>query len=146
MNRTFAYSFDRETFFGSFESRAQAFEAAVKRAEEQNNTADQVYVGLRVPADPQATNHAAEVIKNMRKRAKAAFGDDAAEYLANLSKDQQRDLDGALETTISRWLANYRLMPTFSRIEAISEHPIPLATTKVSTDRDREVHDLGQSE
>jgi hypothetical protein len=144
----FAYSFDRETFFGSFDSRAAAFDAAVRRAGELNNQVDQVYIGLRVPGDPQASGHARELIKTLRTRAAAARGegegDDA--YLANVTSEQMRDLDGAIETTILRWLQNYRLMPTFYRVEAISEHPIPTAASITQSTREREVQDLGESQ
>jgi hypothetical protein len=147
VNRTFAYSFDRETFVGSFESRAQAFEAAVRRAQEMNNQVDQVYVGLRVPGDAQAAGHARELIKTMRKRAAAAFGDAASDYLFSVTPEQQRDLDGAIETTVLRWLQNYRLTPTFNRIEAISEHPIPTVSAAASSSsRESEVYDLGESD
>src|SRR4051812_46343967 len=107
----FAYSFDRETFSGSFDSRAAAFDAAVHRAAELNNQVDQVYIGLRVPGDPQACGHAREVIKSMRRRAASAAGENDGAYLANITPEQIRDLDGALETSLLRWLQNYRLMP-----------------------------------
>src|SRR5690348_5279940 len=75
VNRMFAYSFDRETFFGSFDSRAAAFDAAVHRAADLNNQVDQVYIGLRVPGDPQASGYARDLIKTMRTRAAAARGE-----------------------------------------------------------------------
>ena len=81
----------------------------------------------------------------MRERAHVAAGDDSASYLAHVTADQARDLDGALEATILRWLANYKLGPQFHRIEAVSEHPIiSQAYEGFGTNgTDREVHDLG---
>ena len=45
------------------------------------------------------------------------------------------------------WLANYKLMPSFFRIEAVSEHPVPTHThAGFGKTRDDEVHDLGESD
>lgn len=145
MKGTYAYSFDRESYTGVFNTRDEAVRAGCAAAERLHTQLTEIYVGQRVAGDPQADLHAWEVIKSMRERARTAAGDDSAGYLAHVTADQARDLDGALEATILRWLANYKLGPQFFRIEAVSEHPIP---TQVYAGfgrnaADREVHDLG---
>src|SRR5215203_3969498 len=122
---TYAYSLDRETFTGIFNSRKEAYEAGCTAADRLHSQVTEIYVGQRVAGDPQADLHAWEVIKSMRERARAAAGDDAAGYLARVNGDQAKDLDGALEAVILRWLNLHKLAPTFFRIEAVSEHPLP---------------------
>src|SRR5437762_13730027 len=110
---TYAYSLDRETFTGVFNSRREAFAAGRIAAERLHSQVTEVYVGQRVAGDSQADLHAWEVIKSMRDRARAAVGDEAAGYMARVTAEQAKDLDGALETVINRWLANYKLSPRF---------------------------------
>ena len=145
---TYAYSLDRESFTGIYSSRQEAFEAGCEAADRLHTQLTEVYVGQRVAGDPQANLHAWEVIKSMRERAREAAGDDADTYLAGVTEEQARDLDGALETTIQRWLSNYKVGPTFFRIEAISEHPLPSVAhaTFGNGDSEREVSEIGESE
>ena len=101
---------DRESFTGVFNSRTEAFEAGCIAADRLNAQVTEIYVGQRVAGDPQANLHAWEVIKSMRERARAAAGDDDAhDYLAHVTEEQARDLDGALESAILRTVppANY---------------------------------------
>jgi hypothetical protein len=144
---TYAYSLDRETFTGVFNTREEAFHAGCYAAERLHANITEVYVGQRVGGDAQADLHAWELIKCMRDRARAAVGDDAAGYLAHVSNEQVKDLDGAVEATIQRWLANYKLGPGFFRIEAVSEHPVPTHThAGFGKTRDDEVHEIGESD
>ena len=62
-----------------------------------------------------------------------------------MTAEQAKDLDGALEAVIERWQANYKLSPSFFRIEAVSEHPLP-TVAQVYSNGDDEVYDLGTSE
>ena len=128
MKGTFAYSLDRETYTGVYNTRAEAFRAGCDAAERLHSSVTEIYVGQRVAGDPQADLHAYELIKSMRTRARAAAGDDSTGYLANITADQARDLDGAIEAAVLRWLANHKLGPAFQRIEAVSEHPINCVT------------------
>jgi hypothetical protein len=145
---TFAYSLDRETYTGVFNTRDEAFRAGSAAAERLHSQVTEVYVGQRVAGDPQADLHAWEVIKSMRSRARAAAGDDATGYLAHVTADQARDLDGAIEAAVLRWLGNYKLGPQFHRIEAVSEHAInTLSYAGFGKDNgDDEVHDLGNED
>ena len=147
MKGTYAYSLDRETFTGVYGTRAEAFAAGCAAAERGYTQLTEIYVGQRVGGDAQANLHAWEVIKEMRERARAAAGDEAAEYLKHVTEEQARDLDGALEATLQRWLANYKLTPTFFRIEAVSEHPLPsVAHATFGSNGEREVSEIGESE
>ena len=145
MKGTFAYSLDRETYTGVFNTRDEAFRAGSVAAERLHSQVTEVYVGQRVAGDPQADLHAWEVIKSMRTRARAAAGDDATGYLAHVTAEQARDLDGAIEAAVLRWLGNYKLGPQFFRIEAVSEHPINSFSYAGfgKGEDDDEVHDLG---
>lgn len=145
MRGTYAFSFDRETFEGTFETRDQAYRAAVQRATQLNIASDTpIYTGQRMAADPQASGHAREVCNSMRRRSREHLGDVADGYLKHVSDDQLLDLDRALEAVIGRWLGNYKLAPTWFRIGAISEHAMPLVH-QVPSPTDREVQ-VGMSE
>jgi hypothetical protein len=121
---TYAFSLDRETYTGVFNTRDEAFRAGCDAADRLHSSVTEIYVGQRVAGDPQADLHAWELIKSMRSRARAAAGDDSTGYLAHVTAEQARDLDGAIEAVVLRWLANHKLGPNFQRIEAVSEHPI----------------------
>jgi hypothetical protein len=141
---TYAFSLDRETYNGVYNTRDEAFRAGCAAAERLHSSVTEVYVGQRVAGDPQADLHAWELIKSMRSRARSAAGDDSTGYLKNVTAEQARDLDGAIEAAVLRWLANHKLGPAFHRIEAVSEHPISTMSHAGfgQTKRD-EVEDIG---
>jgi hypothetical protein len=143
---TYAFSLDRETFSGVFSTRDEAFQAGVTAADRLNAQVTEIYVGQRVAGDAQANLHSWEIIKCMRDRARQIAGDDANDFLAHVTEQQANDLDGAIEAVVTRWLNNYKLAPTFFRIEAISEHPMPTVTHATFGQQDDEVTDLGESE
>jgi hypothetical protein len=144
---TYAYSLDRETFTGIFNTRDEAFRAGCYAAERLHAQVNEVYVGQRVAGDPQADLHAWELIKCMRDRARATAGDEAVGYLTHVTNEQAKDLDGAIEATLLRWLTNYKLGPGFFRIEAVSEHPVPTHThAGFGKKSDDEVHEIGESD
>lgn len=141
---TYAYALDHENFQGVFQTRQQAAEAGFAHAFRTGLPINVVFVGQRVIGDPQANLQAWSIIKSMRERARGAMGDAAANYLSGVTAQQAEDLDRALEATIQRWLTNYKLGPTFFKIEGISEHPMPLIAQVHSGDTD-EVYDLGDA-
>ena len=146
MRGTYAFSIDRESFTGVFSTRKEAFAAGCQAAERLGAQVNEIYVGQRVGGDPQANLHAYELIKSMRARARAAAGEEARRYLAEVTEAQANDLDGAIEAVVARWLANYKLTPSFFRIEAISEHALPTVTHASFGQQDREVTEIGESE
>jgi hypothetical protein len=144
---TYAYSLDRESYTGVFTTREEAFRAGCQAADRLHSNQNEIYVGQRVVGDPQADLHAWEIIKSMKQRARGAAGDQSAAYLANVTAEQARDLDGALESTILRWLAAHKLGPTFQRIESVSEHSMPCVTyAGFGQSEDDEVHEIGESD
>jgi hypothetical protein len=149
-HHTYAYSFDRETFTGAFATRDEAYRAAVARASGMEDTPAEIFVGERVPADPQASGHATELIKAMARRARAAAGEGADEYLRRVNDQQEAELDEAVECTILDWLTRHEMMPTFADVRAISEHPMPALTgapeAGLVKSRSDEVSDLGTTE
>ena len=122
----FAYSFDRHTYTGPFDSRAEAIAAGIVRSRELGAAGiDCVCVGMIVQPDPQASGHAEEVIKNMVRRARGAAGESYEGYLTRVTEQQEAELDEGLERTIMDWLKKHELMPQFTRVRGVSEHPIP---------------------
>jgi hypothetical protein len=124
MSGRYAYSLDRETFLGQFDSRADALRAALSAARQQTEPPTEVYVGLKIAGDAQANGHAEHVIQHMIDRARTA-SDAGAHYLQNLNEQEEADLDTMLDSAISAWLRKHNRMPTFFSVEAISEHPVP---------------------
>jgi len=142
---TYAYSLDGQRYIGSFETREQALTIALEAARQRRTPPESVFVGRSVPVDPKASGHARIIVSNMAARAREEAGDVGSEYLQNLPKDQIEELDAALETTILGWLTKHDLLPTFFRVEAISEHPVPTPRAAPPTPSN-EVHDLGVSD
>src|SRR3954467_3552407 len=124
MSGRYAYSLDRETFLGQFDSRADALRAALTAARQQSGPPTEVYIGLKIAGDTQSTGHAEHVIERMIDRARTR-NDSAARYLRNVNEQEEADLDAALSEAINAWLKKHDRMPTFFRVEAISEHPVP---------------------
>ena len=73
-------------------------------------------------------------------------GSPGAGYLTKLDKAHVEDLDRALENTVLGWLTRHHLMPTFFRVESVSEHTVPAPTKRGGAGADDEVHDLGVSD
>jgi len=141
----FAYSFDRESFTGSYPSRNQALAAALEHARQLGDGLSTVYVAVRVPGDPQASGHAEHVIKCMARRARHGAGDAAEGYLKRINDQQEAELDDALRDAITAWLTKHELLPTFYEIKSVSEHQLPVSK-QVQCGSSDEVHELGVSE
>jgi hypothetical protein len=122
----FAYSFDRHSYTGPFNSRQDAIAAGIARSREIGAAGiEAVYVGMIVLPDPQASGHAEEVIKNMVRRFRGASGESYEGYLTRVTEQQEAELDAALEQCILGWLKKHNLMPHFTKVRGVSEHPIP---------------------
>jgi hypothetical protein len=146
MSAKYSFSFDRETFEGSYNSRSEAFAGALKKAAGLEDPPTTVFLAERVSGDPQATGHAEEIVSRMIDRARGVWSDEAAAYLREVSPEQLRDLDGAIEQVILRWLQLHQLKPSFFRISAVSEHQLAPAVSASSRNGDNnEVHDLGET-
>lgn len=121
----FAYSFDRHSYTGPFDSREAAVAAGVARSRELRAGIDTVYVGMIIQPDPQAAGHAEEVIKNMVRRARGAAGESYEGYLTRVTEQQEAELDESIERVVMDWLSKHELMPQFTRVRGVSEHPVP---------------------
>ncbi|HEX4055371.1 MAG TPA: hypothetical protein VHX86_13990 [Tepidisphaeraceae bacterium] len=142
----YAYSLNGELYRGCYSSREEAVTEAMEAARRCTDTPPTVYVGQRVPADPKAAGHARGVLANMTARAREEFGDNASAYLAGLSKQRIEDLDEALELVVLGWLQRNELTPTFFKVEAIGEYPVPYSTSERTAGEYREVHEIGCGE
>lgn len=125
MPNKYAYSFDREDYIGAYDTPEQAFNDAVNRAEELSNPPTEIYIGTIVQADPQATDHAEQIIDSMNRRAHVEFGASAARYLKKVPAEQVKELDEALAGTILAWLKKHNHMPSFVRVREIHQVPVP---------------------
>lgn len=122
MFKPFAYSFDRETFRGEFATREDAALAGQAEAMKFMAVVEAVYVGKRVPTNPQADMHADDVVKTMKRRMQHKTGDTS--YLAGANEHLLADLDAAIEHAIIDWLKRHQLQPA-DKFSSISEHPLP---------------------
>jgi len=139
----FAYSLNGSEYTGQFATRGAAETAAIDAARRSPAAPATVYVGRMVGPDTMAGGHARAVLANMIARAREQAADDGDGYLANVSKSQTDELDAALENSILGWLAKHELLPTYFRVESISEHTVPLASAKKNSAAEGEVYDLG---
>ena len=138
----YAYSFDRETFTGSFSTREKALADALVKCFKEEVPPPTVYIGQVIPPDPHAAGNAEDVIDNMRRRVRIDVGEAANSWLKNLTSQQIEELDVELKATILAWMTRHDLLPEHTKIGAISEHTVPSAPT-VPSGSASEVQDLG---
>jgi hypothetical protein len=139
----YAFSLNGEHYRGNFDSREEAVSEALEAARRSPDVPQTVFVGRRVPGDSKSSGHARAVLAHMAARAREQFGDAASNYLVNVNKSQVDSLDGMLETVILGWLERNELMPTFFKMEAIGEYPVPVITIARSLGEAEEVHEIG---
>lgn len=144
--KRYAYSYDREDYHGSFAAPEDAVGAAVSNSEGLASPPTTIYVGTLVEADPQAGDHARQLIENMNRRAHVDYGDVAARYLRNLTWKQIDDLDKVVEQAILGWLRKHSLYPTYTKVADIREYPVPYAGFVKAKSEMPEVQDIGVSE
>ena len=143
-NKPFAFSFDRESGFrGAFATREAAVEAGQEAARERSTPIDAIYVGKRVPVDPQADGHAECIVKAMRERMLGKCG--VTDYLSKANEHLMADLDAQLAATIAVWLRRHAMLPA-ARISSISEHPLPMAREHPIDRSGRELSLIGGEE
>jgi hypothetical protein len=146
MNPEFVYSFDRESWTGSYGSRKQAAEAGMAAAARHPDSIGSIYVGQKVVPNPRAFGHARQVLDNMIRRVRDDAGDSADDFLRSVTDQQVIELDGKLEQTVVQWLDANDLTPKFYHVEAISEHSVPLGRFVADeAPTQSEVYELGES-
>lgn len=125
MTGKFAYSLDRETFSGAYDSRQQALDAAMTAVKSLPETpAEGVFVGQWSEPDVQSDDHAEAVVDAMRDRWRAN-GSSEEKFLEKPTEQQLADLDYELARTIRGWLAKHNLLPRPTKVRAVSQHAIP---------------------
>lgn len=139
----YAFSLNGEHYRGNFDSREEAVAEALEAAHRSPDVPQTVFVGRRVPGDSKASGHARAVLAHMAARAREQFGDAASNYLVGVNKLQIDSLDGMLETVILGWLERNDLTPTFFKMEAIGEYPVPVISTARAASEAEEVHEIG---
>jgi hypothetical protein len=143
MSPQYSFSLNGEHFRGSYSTREEALADAIAAARRCADSPQSVYVGRRVLADAKASGHARMVLTNMAARAREEFGDTGSAYLARLSKQQIESLDESLEQAILSWLEHNSLIPTFFKVEAIGQYPVPLSSSESNASDFREVQEIG---
>lgn len=127
MGSTYSYSFDGNTYRGSFPSRKEARLAGFAAARELIEPPGMIFVGRVHPVNPQAANHARHVLHEMNRRFRDVTGD--TRYLMDITEQQRLELDQQLDKTIRDWLVANDLVPQGQRVESISEYPLPIPAT-----------------
>ena len=141
---TYSYSLDRQVWTGRFSSRKEAADAAIARAVKESTPPETVYVGQRIEPDLRAYGHARTIIDTLRRRVREDNGDVADGFLRGVNEAQIAALDCALESTIVDWLGQSGLQPTWVRIEAVGEYPLPaVPRSRFNGTGTLEVSDLG---
>jgi hypothetical protein len=137
-----------ENYSGAFGAREEALGAALDAAADPMNLnpPQTIFVGRRVEADPHASGHARTLLREMAWQAHDEVGAPAASYLNKLGEGAIRELDHAIEGVLYDWLRRHNLLPTYFKMEGISEHPVPMpagvnGARQQETD---EVHQPGQ--
>lgn len=143
MTGSFAYSFDQETFRGSYPTRQQALEAAARAVRDRVDQPEGIFVGQWIEPDPQTAGHAVPTIAAMRDRWHQAGGDRG--YLDNVDEQTLADLDAALEQTVTAWLARHKLKPAATRVRAVSHHPVPNVNHVAVPAGERETSLIGEA-
>ena len=146
MNPTFSYSFDRETFLGTYPSRKEALAAGTVQARMHPDAPATVFVGQQVYPSLRTFGHARTIIDEMRRRVSDDVGELADEYLRRVSEPAIADLDNLVEQAIVHWLERNDLKPRFHLIEAISEHSVPMVSSHYDAKSNDEVQSIGESD
>ena len=143
MTGTFAFSFDRETYRGTFESRQAALAAATEELKRRADLPAGIYIGQWAEPDPQSDHHAERVVAAMRDRFKIATGE--SKYLERPSEQELADLDYDLDRAIRGWLNKHKLTPKPTKVRAVSEHAIPNVLHVADASVGRETSVIGEA-
>lgn len=132
MATRYSYSYDRNTFYGSYPSRQEAYHAALNRMNSLTDQPEAVYTAERVQPNLQNTGHAGALVREMRERAELQCGEQAIDWLRNVPGKDIADLDEMLAQTIGAWLRKHEYQPTFFMVQHIAE-TAPLAEVSVGS-------------
>ena len=148
MPARYAYSLNGENYTGAFGSREEALHAAIDAARDPMNMVQPqtVFVARRVEADPHAAGHAKTILREMAWQAHDEVGASASNYLHQLPREQVQELDRAIEKVLYEWLRTHELLPSYFKVEGISEHAVPpLPSVNGKPVEAREVNQVGET-
>lgn len=122
----FVYSLNAENWTGTFCTRDAALAAAIQKCSGAADPPGTVFVA-EISSNEALADHLGRVlIQEMRARATARGIDGANRHLKNVSTAQLADLDAQLEKVVVPWLQRNHLLPEAMKVEAISEHAVPM--------------------
>jgi hypothetical protein len=144
----YAFSLNGENWSGAFDSRDVALAAAIQKCSGASDPPGTIFVGEIAPGQALSDSLGKTLVTELRARARSRGNEGDARYLREVSPAQVRELDGLVEKTVVGWLQKHQLMPQSFKVEAISEHSVPLPHRGLSrpSNNGKEVHDLGVSE
>ena len=139
----YAFSLNGENWSGAFETREQALAMAVQKCSGASDPPGTVFVAEIMGGEVFGDHLGKAVIADMRSQARGI--DDR--HLKKVTDGQLKELDSLIERTVIGWLQKNHLMPQAFKVEAISEHLIPVAHRGLERSVElQEVQDLGLSD
>ena len=123
----YAYSLNGENWMGSFSKRDAALAAAIQKCSGASDPPGTVFVGEVAAGEAMADGLGKILIQEMRRRATARGVEGAGQYLRDVSGSHLKDLDSQIEKVVANWLQKNRWTPESIKVEAISEHSVPMS-------------------
>jgi hypothetical protein len=122
----YSYSLNGENWMGAFATRDAALAAAIQKCSGAADPPGTVFVGEVASGEMFATQLGQVLVEEMRSRARNRGGEGAGRYLRDVTSAQLKELDGQIETVLVEWVQAHQLMPETFKVEAISEHLVPM--------------------
>ena len=136
----YAFSLNGENWSGAFETREGALTGALQKCSGASDPPGTVFVAEIMGGEVFGDHLGQAVIAEMRSRARGVED----RYLKEVTARQMNSLDNQIERTLVGWLQENHLMPQTFKVEAISEHLIPMPHRGLErSNQVHEVQDLG---
>jgi hypothetical protein len=129
----YAYSLNGENWTGAFATREAALSAAIQKCSGAADPPGTVFVGELATVGGLTDHLGKGIVQEMRNRATVRGLDGASRFLRSVSRLQLEELDGELEQAVVAWLQRHKLAPESTKIEAISEHALPMPHVALRT-------------
>ena len=122
----YSYSLNGENWTGAFATRDAALAAAIQKCSGAADPPGTLFVGEISGGELFATELGQALIKEMRSRARNRGAEGASRYLRDVTPAQLKELDEQIEKIAIAWVQFHQLMPESFKVEAISEHLVPM--------------------